>query len=516
MSDESTTVEPGSAAATVAAGVGLTRLLRGTAIYGLGSVLNRAVTFLLLPVLTRFLSPGEFGISALLDVACALLVAVFSLGFGSSLTLCYFDGRDAARRLATISTAFWVLAASGVVLGAVAWGGSTTTAAWLLGGGEHAPLMRLALLTAAAMILPQPFSLRLQFEERAGRLVTINLVSTVLVVVFSVVGVVVLERGVRGLWEGRLAAHGLTFLLFAGQFVMRGLARLSRFRVDTARELLRLGLPMVPAFASLFVLLQANRYILSLFRDLDTVGLYSVGVQLGAVMALAISAFSTAWTPYFMGFNDRRDEAPEALSRVMTYYVLGFGGVSLMFYAWARAVLMVMTPPDFHIAYRVTGLAATAQFLIGLFNVLLPPCCFAKEIKFASVVQGIAALLAICFNLILIPRWGMAGAGIALALGPASMVALMWAWNRSQEGRYVTVRYRWRRLSLFALYYVAAAAVLLVEREIALEIEIAVAAAATLTMAAVVWALLARTERVKIVAYAKSLSRSFAARGGAR
>lgn len=476
---------------------GLWRLARGTAVYGLGTAANRVVTFLLLPVLTRYLAPGDYGLSAILDVLCALLVALFSLGFGSSMALCYFERPERGHRDRAVSTAFLLLAGGIAVLLGCALLAPARVGDWLLGEAGHESLALLSVGTAAAMVLIQPFSMKLQFEERAGRLIVLNLVSTVLVVGLCLLAVVVLERGVRGLWEGRLAAHALSLLVFAAHFPV---SRLFTFSRSVARELLRHGLPMVPSFASIFVLLQANRYILGRLDGLDSVGIYSAGVQLGAVMGLAVSAFSTAWTPYFMSFGQRSEEAKLLFSRAMSYYVLGFGSLSLMFYAVARPVLLLLTAPAFHPGYQVVGHAATAQLAVGVFNLLLPPCCFAREIKYAGVVQIVAALLSVGLNLLLIPLWGMHGAALALVLGALSMAVLMWGWNRSQSA-YLPVRYEARRLVPFALFYVILASALVGPRHFNLALEWTIAALSGLLIVGVVLTLLDRTERRRLASF---------------
>ncbi len=438
----------------------------------------------------------------MLDVLCALLVALFSLGAGSSMTVCYYDSRDAGARRLTVSTTFVLLLISSSVLLAVALLARGNLSQWTLGRPEHPLLVLLSVATSAVMILQQPFSMRLQFEDRASRLVTINLVSTVLLVAGSIIAVVVLGRGVRGLWEARLLAHSATLLLFMLRFPVRGLLR---FRPATARELLRLGLPMVPAFGAIFVLLQGNRYILSLFEEMDTVGVYSVGVQLGMAMGLAVSAFSTAWTPYFMSFGARRREAPPVLARVTTYYVLGFGALSLFFFLGGRAALLVLAAPAFHEGYLVAGWAATAQWMIGLFNVLMPPCTYAREIQYSSWIQVAAAILAIGLNLVLIPLWGMLGAGLALAAGPAMMAAMLWAWNRSQEPRYLQIRYERSRIFGFFGLYAAIAFLATRERDWSLAFELALASLAGIAVAGLVWGLLSREERAGLQGMARRL-----------
>jgi O-antigen/teichoic acid export membrane protein len=464
-------------------------------VYGAGSVAHRIVTFALLPVLTRFLEPAELGASALLDVTVACTVALFSLGVGSSLTVCWSEARTPAARNTIVASALGLLGASLVVLVALGLAGSPLLSRALFGSADRTGLVWLALATAALLVLQVPLQMRLQLEGRAARSVWLSLAATVVLVVASLVGVVALGRGLRGLWEGRLLAQAIALLLFA---LPLGLGRPIPFDRATARDLLRLGAPMVPSFAAVFVLLQGNRYVLSWFADLSTVGVYSVGIQLGMAMSLAVSAFSTAWTPYYLTFRDRPLEASAVFSRIFTYYALGFGGLALLFYACARAALLALTVPPFDAGFRVAGHAASAMLFVGLFNLLLPAATFAREIGWTGAIQVGAALLSIGLNLALIPVFGLEGAGLALALGTGSMAALLWAWNRSRGARYLQVRYDLRRLAPFAAFYVAAATLLVRPRSLGLGAECVLALSATAVIALVVWTILGREHRAVV------------------
>ncbi len=476
-------------------------LWRTTIVYGAGSVAHRIVTFALLPILTRFLDPAELGASALLDVTVACTVALFSLGVGSSLTVCWSEARTPGARNTVLASALGLLGVSLVGLGALGLTCAPLLARALFGSTERTSLVWLALATAGALVLQVPLQMRLQLDGRAARSVGLSLAATVVLVAASLVGVVVLGRGLRGLWEGRLVAQLLALLLFS---VPLGLGRPIPFDRATAKDLLRLGLPMVPSFAAVFVLLQGNRYVLSWFADLSTVGVYSVGIQLGMAMSLAVSAFSTAWTPYYLTFRERPAEAARVFSRVLTYYTLGFGALALLIYAGARAALLVLTVPPFDAGFRVAGHAATAMLLVGVFNLLLPAPTFAREIGWTGVIQVLAALASVALNLALIPAWGIDGAGLALALGTATMALLLWAWNRSRGPRYLQVRYDVRRLAPFSVFYVTAAALLLRRRTFGLAGECVLALGAAAVIVLVVWVLLGREQRSIVLARLRS------------
>jgi O-antigen/teichoic acid export membrane protein len=430
----------------------LARLSKTTLIYGLGGLLNRFINFLLLPVFTAYLTPTDYGIFAILGLVSFVTTSVFSLGLGAGLGPCYFNPERPGQEATAIWTSTGLLLVSALCL--VGFG------LWLAPGisavafqtPAHASLVRLTIVSAALNILMTPFALRLQFEERAGTFVVLTLVSTPLAFGITLWLVVGLGRGVQGLVEATLLGAGLSLLLLVAAAVPR---MTFRFRWTMGKELLRLSLPMLPSFAFLFLLQHGNKYLLQWLRGVEEVGIYSLGFNMGLLLNLLVSAFQTAWYPYFMSFAERRDEAPAVFGRVFTYYVLGCGGLTLLFFLGARPVVTLMAHPAFLEAYVAVGLSATAQFCSGVFSLLLPGIYFARDLKYISLVQALAAVAALALNLALIPRYGHLGAALALAGGMLVLVLLQHGWNAYRG--YLSPRLEWPRLKRFGAVFVAVA-----------------------------------------------------------
>jgi O-antigen/teichoic acid export membrane protein len=428
----------------------LLRLSKNSLIYGVGGVLIRLFPFLFLPVFTAYLTPTDYGVSAILGLVTFVTTSVFSLGVGVGAGPCYFEGNCPEQKERTTWTAFVILAAScaAIVLVGVCFASQISVLAFRT--SAHAYLVRLTLLAAALNILTIPFVLRLQFEEHAGIYVVLTIASSLVSLGASLLMVVILGRGIRGLIEAGLVGQGVTFLLFLFQTV-RNLT--FRFNWKVGKELLRLSLPFVPSFAFLFLLQHGNKYLLQWMCGLEDVGIYNIGFNFGSVLTLVVSAFNTAWYPYFMSFLDRQQEARQIFGRILTYYVLGVGSLSLLFFIVARPVVMLMTQPAFHQAYKAVGFSASAQLLIGVFTLLLPGIYFAKEVKYVNLVQGAAALVSLGLNLVLIRAYGGVGAAAALAIGMLLLVVFQIAWNVRR--RYFVMQCEWTRVGIFLLISVA-------------------------------------------------------------
>ena len=63
---------------------------RQTAIYSFGVILGRAVSFLMLPVYTRYLTPSDYGLVQLLELLVEVVAIFFTAGATAGLQRFYF------------------------------------------------------------------------------------------------------------------------------------------------------------------------------------------------------------------------------------------------------------------------------------------------------------------------------------------------------------------------------------------------------------------------------------------
>src|SRR5262245_39306068 len=192
----------------------LARLAKGTLIYGLSGALTKLIALLLLPVFTAYLAPAEFGAVAMLTLVSAAVVAVFSCGLGVSIGICYFENESPLLRGATIWTAFAVLAGSVAILLAVAAFTYQAAGQFLFGDDRYDELVLLSILACCAGILAQPFSLSLQYREKALQFASISVLAAVAGAATSLYLVMVIGLGVAGIVFGTLVSQVMAFTLF--------------------------------------------------------------------------------------------------------------------------------------------------------------------------------------------------------------------------------------------------------------------------------------------------------------
>src|SRR3972149_18788 len=85
------------------------RLVSHVLVYGFGNVGNRLVGFLLIPVYSRYLTPEDYGVLALVAMFSEILFTLMNMGQSSALFRTYFAHDDPERRETVLSTSLWLV-----------------------------------------------------------------------------------------------------------------------------------------------------------------------------------------------------------------------------------------------------------------------------------------------------------------------------------------------------------------------------------------------------------------------
>ena len=396
------------------------RVFSHLAVYGSGEILLFGISFLLLPVYTRVLTPAEYGVLGLLLLLRAFLRPLNQLGLDESFLRFYYDcGDDAARRTLTGTTLVAIGLASGVVL-AVLLAGAPTFSRLLLGSAEHAWTLRLLALNGFLQaFLCVPHSL-LRIRNQPARFARWTVGGGLGAAAGRLLLVVGFRMGVFGIM---LADLLVSVVLVAGlsRVVERPIGRASWQR---AREMLRFSLPLVPTALLQQVTMMSDRFFLRLSRPLADVGVYQLGGTIANVLRIYPEAFRRAWMPFAFETMDQPD-APRQFARLATvaFAVLVFGtlGIAIL----AAPMVQIMTPPTFHGAAAVVPFLVLSVALHGAAVFLTTSLNVVKRTRALPVAAAVAAAVTVAGHVTLIPRFGLLGAAGATAAGQAARVIVM-------------------------------------------------------------------------------------------
>ncbi len=399
----------------------LRRLVQHVFIYGMGRFGLQLFSLITLPILTRILTPADYGVIDSIVAITAVAAIVSSLALESGAQRSYFDytDEDVHARRTVLSTGFWAIVAWSATLTLMLVALSSWLSSVVFGSDQYGTLLALAFAAMPIAVAANYFQEILRLRHQPVRYVVVVLVAAASSVTAVLVLVAALDRGLEGYYVAGLVG-GIPALVFGYTLVHGALGRL--FERRELRTMLHYSLPLVPVAAATWVMQLADRLFLLHYSTLDELGRYALAVRLSNVLLFAVVAFGVAWAPFILDLHSRDAHAERRIrGRALTYvaFVLCFGAVGISIFA--REILLVLTTEEFASAYRVVGLLAFGIVASGFSAVTMSGISLARRTKYFARYALYVAVLNTILNFALIPRFGIVGAAVSTL---ATFVAL--------------------------------------------------------------------------------------------
>jgi O-antigen/teichoic acid export membrane protein len=399
------------------------KLGKHSMIYGLGSLLNRLLGFVLLPIYTRYLTPTDYGILSLLVVTGSVAGTIVPLGFGSAIfrEVIYQESDEQTVE----STALYFLVGESVLFFSALVIFSPQISRLIFDNPEYTCLLRLIFLTGLLNVSNVIVTAKLRIHRQSALYSSLFVAKFLMGAMLNIYFIVVLQRGVEGL----ITAGLILTALFAVVYLVLLIRDLSpTFSIPILRRMLSFGVPLVPFGLAHFVITYVDRYFLQHFSTAAEVGIYSLGYNFGMVIMLFVGSIQLAW-PAQMFTLAKQPNAEWQFAKMLTYYLLVLGFMALALSVLAYEVLAIMTTPKFYEAYSVVPFIALSYVLYGAVYMTNTALETQSRIKYMSPIIVICAALNLVLNYLLIPHYGMMGAAWATVITYLALVVIQTAVN---------------------------------------------------------------------------------------
>jgi O-antigen/teichoic acid export membrane protein len=372
-------------------------------VYYFSTAINQAVPFLLLPVITIYLLPGDFGF---INTFSSLLVITTSVFNGLSVTINKsFYSKSADYNRSLIGNLYLVLAMGTILILMLSLALSNLFAIRFL------PTRYFLAIPVISF-----FFMSLEFLKNFFKTAKRTVAFTVLLVNVSISLLLVI--GFSWHWQGRVTGIMLSTVVFGIVSLLYLLARekiVFSFKAEMIREILNVGLPFIPLGLSVMVIRRSGVLFIDSSLGKVEAGLYGVAMNLATVILFLSVPLINVWTPYLYEKLSRHAgiTALAPLYRKLWLLSIGTGFVSLLFSLFSDRVLDLMTTEAFARAGRFIPWLAFG-FCMWVMMALLTPFLvhFNRHKEIALIAIG-GALANLGLTQYLIGRYGSIGAAIS-------------------------------------------------------------------------------------------------------
>jgi O-antigen/teichoic acid export membrane protein len=381
-------------------------MIRNAIIYLGASVFNKAAPFLLLPLITRYLTPAEFGTLSMFLVINGLFFAIIGMNIHANVTKNFFTSTSSELAI-LIGNILFILGGTSLLVFILSIGISLTIEQLFSIPGE----LWLVFPFLSVMMMVNTINLTLlRNEGRAYTYAAFEIFNTLLSVAVTLVLLVGFDFGWYSQIVGILVSNAVFFVV-AILYIKRSGYLKFRLRSDVIKSILQLSLPLIPHAVGGVVIAVSDRMFIERMVGLDAVALYTVGYSFGMIIGLFTDAFIKAWSPWF--FKSLSKPSISIKLRIVKYtYIYIFSVFTLALFLSTLSINILpfifddvyLSAADF-IVYISLGYAVQ-----GVYKIIFPYLVHISKTSFLAFSTVFSAILNLIFNYLFILEFGAIGA----------------------------------------------------------------------------------------------------------
>ena len=394
-------------------------LAKDTAIYGLSSIVGRFLNYLLVPIYTRVLDPGEYGIVTNLYGYVALILVI--LTFGMETTFFRFANKEEEQPDTVFTTSFTFVSILTALFLALVFGFITPLSQAISYQAHPDYLLMMATVASIDVIQAIPFCY-LRFQKRAIKFACLKMLYIVLSISMNLFFFVALGiRDVAYVFILNLVCSSLITFLFIPEFFRM------KWHFDGAllKRMLSYTWPLFVLGIAGILNQTADKIIFPLVYPDEAegkalLGVYGGCVKIAMIMAMITQAFRYAYEPIVFAQSKDKDKN-ETYALGMKYFII-FTLLAFLAVVAYLPILQHIVGEQYQSGMRVVPIVMAAEIMMGVYFNLSFWYKLSDQTWWGAVMSATGAATMIAINVIFVPRigywacaWGgFAGYGVAM------------------------------------------------------------------------------------------------------
>ncbi|MEZ5035248.1 MAG: oligosaccharide flippase family protein [Chitinophagaceae bacterium] len=397
--------------------------------YTLVGFIGAGVNFFLMPYLSHFLKPWEYGVLSMINSFVTILIPLIGLSVAGYAKVEYYkyvnkDPKEFASIFSTVQVIpvipFFIFLLLTILL-------MHPLAAFLEIPQDKSYWIPLSALLAILTIYYETLIGFNVIEQRPGRYTFFVLLKLVIEVSLTVYFVTVLRYG----WEGRLLAWVIsTISMFIVSIIYFNKKRLLTKKIKKKYRIaaLSFGVPLILHVIGKFVINQSDRVFIAKMVSIDEAGIYNIGYRVGMLILLFVGAVSNFIQPYvFERLADLNNRKRIQLVKMSYVIIVGLLGVLLFITFLAPLFFKYLVDHSYYEGIRYVFWTGLSYFFWGVYIVFTGYIFYYKKTKILGYLAIVNVALNIGLNYVLISKFGAIGAAYATCISFfVVMIIVIW------------------------------------------------------------------------------------------
>ncbi|HII81280.1 MAG TPA: oligosaccharide flippase family protein, partial [Methanosarcina sp.] len=175
------------------------------------------------------------------------------------------------------------------------------------------------------------------------------------------------------------------------------------------------SLPLTPNTLVRWITESSDRYLVTYFLGLNSVGIYSAACSFGNLIQFLINPLQIILFPELSKLFDENkiDELTVYMSYSLRYFLIISIPAVFGLSAFAKPLLGIFTTENFVSGWFVIPVIASSGLLAGIAQIFINTLLIVKKTKVPTYINFAVAVLNVLLNLLLIPWVGIVGAALS-------------------------------------------------------------------------------------------------------
>ncbi len=369
----------------------------------------------MLPIMTRYLTPEQYGVVATVMVLVTFVSSPLFIGIHSYINIEYYNLKQ-KKHLELVSTLLRIPIILVLPITVIFY-------IYLYFGGETWSIPRLWFLCIPLLALMTFFyriiTILFRVKEQANYYGIVEVLYSVLQVGLALLFVVALSEGLEGrLWSIFLSSFFVNalaiYILFKQGYLTNG------FHKNFIKASVKYGLGIIPHELGSQITRTVDRLFVVNLLGVAAVGTYAVAAQVASIGLVAISVFNLAWQPYvFKCLSKNNTEVKSQLVKLSWVVMVAFCVFFIVLNYCTPFIYQYFIAEAYHSSIAYVQWLLLGFFFLAIYLLFCDYIFYVKKTYLLSLVTSVNVVFTLIFNYIFILQFGAIGATYAFALSSA-------------------------------------------------------------------------------------------------
>lgn len=380
-------------------------LAKNTAIFAIGNIASRLISFFLVPLYTNILTTSEYGVVDLINTVCTVLAPILILNISEAVMRFALDKDADCKKIMSIGLTVF---ASSIIIGLLILPISSMFS-------DIAPYAIDVYFYTITLAGSQLFLCYLRGKEQLALYSAGSILHTLTIALFNILFLAVMHKGIKGYFLAYIFSNIITivFSFIAGNV----LEVIKNYRLDIkmAKSMAKYSVVLIPNTFMWWIMNSSDRVMVTAMVGSAANGIYAISYKLPTLISTLTGIFNQAWGYSAIRENGAEDESEYNngvfKSLISIAMLMGIGLITIM-----KPFLSIYVEKSYYVAWKYTPFLVIGCVYLTLGTFMSTTYNVHKDSKGFLISATIGAVVNIGLNFLLIPKFRVYGAAIATCI----------------------------------------------------------------------------------------------------